>query len=349
MLDFELYAAPTLTTPSLSRRMKNTGRGILIMTRIVTFFACWLCLMTGHAVAEDYPTKFITVIVPFAAGSGSDTAARIIGQYLGPKLGQSIIVENRVGVTGAIASTAVARAAPNGYTLLLGTNSTHGSNSALYKKLTYDPVKDFVGVADTGVFNYFLVVNPSLPIASVAELIAYGKANPGKLSYAAGSSTSIVMAETFAKDAGVELLKVPYRSNPPALTDVIAGRVSMMFVDMSSAVSFVRAGSLRAIAVTTKVRSPQYPDLPTISETAIKGFDLASWTGLFAPVGTPAAIVEKLNREVNAVLAMPEVQERLSKLGVDPSLMSASDFNSFAGREVEKWSRLVKQAGIEAE
>ena len=319
------------------------------MRRLLAMLVCCLSAMAGTAAAQDYPAKFITVVVPFAAGSGSDTAARVIGQYLGPRLGQSIVVENRVGATGAIASTYVSRAKPDGYTLLLGTNSTHGSNSALYKKLTYDPVKDFTGIADTGVFNYFLVVNPALPVKSVAELVAYGKANPGKLSYAGGSSTSIVMAESFAKDTGISILKVAYRSNPPALTDVIAGRVSMMFVDMSSAVSFVKAGSLRALAVTTKDRSPQYPDLPTVSETAVKGFDLASWTGLFAPAGTPAPIVEKLNGEVNAVLALPEVKDRLSGLGVDPAPMSAAAFNAFAAGEVGKWSRLVKEAGIEPE
>lgn len=318
------------------------------MGRLLAILVCCLSVVSG-ANAQNYPNKFVTVIVPFAAGSGSDTAARVIGQYLGPKLGQSIVVENRVGATGAIASTAVARAAPDGYTLLLGTNSTHGSNSAMYKKLTYDPVKDFVGIADTGVFNYFLVVNPALPIKSVQELVAYGKANPGKLSYAGGSSTSIVMAESFAKETGVAILKVPYRSNPPALTDVIAGRVSMMFVDMSSAVSFVKAGTLRAIAVTTKDRSPQYPDLPTISETAVKDFNLASWTGLFAPAGTPAPIVEKLNRDVNAVLATPEVRERLAALGVDPAPMSAPEFTAFARDQVGKWSKLVRDAGIEAE
>ena len=318
------------------------------MGRLLAILICCLSVVPG-ARAEDYPRKFITIIVPFAAGSGSDTAARVIGQYLGPKLGQSIVVENRVGATGAIASTAVARAAPDGYTLLLGTNSTHGSNSAMYKKLSYDPVKDFVGIADTGVFNYFLVANPALPIASVPDLAAYGKANPGKLSYAGGSSTSIVMAESFAKGTGIGLLKVPYRSNPPALTDVIAGRVSLMFVDMSSALSFVKAGSLRAIAVTTKDRSPQYPDLPTIDETAVKGFDLASWTGLFAPAGTPAPVIEKLNREVNAVLATPEVRDRLAALGVDPQPMSAPEFTAFARDQVGKWSKLVKDAGIEAE
>jgi len=316
--------------------------------KLLATMACWVCV-SAAAMAQSYPAKFITVVVPFAAGSGSDTAARVVGQYLGPRLGQSIVVENRVGATGAIASTYVARAKPDGYTLLLGTNSTHGSNSALYKNLAYDPVKDFTGVADTGVFNYFLVVNPALPITSMAGLLAYAKANPGKLSYAAGSSTSIVMAETFAKGTGVAILKVPYRSNPPALTDVIAGRVSMMFVDVSSAVSFVKSGQLRALAVTTKARSPLYPDLPTVDETAVTGFNLASWTGLFAPAGTPEAIVQRINLEVNAVLALPDVQARLASLGVEPDIMTAPQFQAYAASEVAKWSQLVRAAGIEPE
>jgi len=316
--------------------------------KLLATMACWVCV-SAAAMAQSYPAKFITVVVPFAAGSGSDTAARVVGQYLGPRLGQSIVVENRVGATGAIASTYVARAKPDGYTLLLGTNSTHGSNSALYKNLAYDPVKDFTGVADTGVFNYFLVVNPALPITSMAGLLAYAKANPGKLSYAAGSSTSIVMAETFAKGTGVAILKVPYRSNPPALTDVIAGRVSMMFVDVSSAVSFVKSGQLRALAVTTKARSPLYPDLPTVDETAVTGFNLASWTGLFAPAGTPEAIVQRINLEVNAVLALPDVQARLASLGVEPEIMTGPQFQAYAASEVAKWSQLVRAAGIEPE
>ena len=316
--------------------------------KLLATMACWVCV-SAAAMAQSYPAKFITVVVPFAAGSGSDTAARVVGQYLGPRLGQSIVVENRVGATGAIASTYVARAKPDGYTLLLGTNSTHGSNSALYKNLAYGPVKDFTGVADTGVFNYFLVVDPALPITSMAGLLAYAKANPGKLSYAAGSSTSIVMAETFAKGTGVAILKVPYRSNPPALTDVIAGRVSMMFVDVSSAVSFVKSGQLRALAVTTKARSPLYPDLPTVDETAVTGFNLASWTGLFAPAGTPEAIVQRINLEVNAVLALPDVQARLASLGVEPDIMTAPQFQAYAASEVAKWSQLVRAAGIEPE
>ena len=314
----------------------------------------WLAILVASlicatAAAQDYPTKPVVIVVPFAAGSGSDTAARVIGQYLGPLLGQSIVVENRVGATGAIASTYVSRARPDGYTLLLGTNSTHGSNSALYKSLAYDPIKNFVDIADTGTFNLVLVVSPALPVQSAAELVAYGQANPGKLSYAAGSSGSIVLAETFARETGVPLVKIPYRSNPPALTDVIAGRVSLMFVDISSASSFIKSGQVRALAVTTKARSPIYPDLPTIDETVDKGFDLSSWTGLFAPAGTPAPIVEKLNREVNAVLEIPDVRDRLTALGVEPAPMSVAEFTRFVASEVPKWVSLVKQAGIEPE
>lgn len=314
---------------------------------IVSCLAVLASLAAFRAMAQDYPARPITVVVPFAAGSGSDTAARVVGQYLGPRLGQNIVVENRVGATGAIASAAVARAKPDGYTLLLGTNSTHGSNSALYKTISYDPVKDFEPVAHTGLFNYFLVVNPELPIKSVPDLISYVKANPGKLTYAGGSSTSIVMAETFAKGSGIQLLKVPYRSNPPALTDVIAGRVSLMFADISSAISFVKADNLRALAVTTKARSQLYPDLPAVDETVKNGFDLVSWTGLLAPAGTPKPIVDRLNAEVNAVLALPEVKDRLATLGIELTPMSVQAFTDYVHAEVPKWAALVRAAGIE--
>jgi tripartite-type tricarboxylate transporter receptor subunit TctC len=306
-------------------------------------------LGAAQAWAQSYPSRLITIVVPFAAGSGSDTAARILGQYLSTRLGQTIVVENRVGATGAIATAGVAKAAPDGYTLLLGTNSTHGSNSALYKKLAYDPIKDFAPIAHTGVFSYFLVVDPRLPVKSVADLVAMAKAKPGDVSYAGGSSTSIVMAESFAKGAGVQLLKVPYRSNPPALTDVIGGRINAMFCDISSAIASVQAGSLRAIAVTTKARSTLVPELPTIAETAVKDFDLASWTGLFAPAGTPKEIVERLNQEVNAILAIPEVKQRFAPLGIEAQPVSAEAFTRYVQSEVTKWTALVKEAGIEPE
>lgn len=302
-----------------------------------------------QARAQTYPSRIVTIVVPFAAGSGSDTAARILGQHLAARLKQNFVIENRAGATGAIATAAVARAAPDGYTLLLGTNSTHGSNSALYKKLAYDPIKDFVPIAHTGIFSYFLVLDPKLPIKSVSDLVAAAKAKPGEISYAGGSSTSIVMAESFAKGAGIAFLKVPYRSNPPALTDVIGGRINLMFCDMSSAIGSVQSGSLRAIAVTTKQRSVLAPDLPTISETAVENFDLASWTGLFAPAGTPSEIVERLNTEINAILALPEVKERFAPLGIEAQPASADAFKRYVESEVVKWTALVKEAGIEPE
>ena len=322
------------------------------MSRIVglvwAFMASQAVLSAGlHA--EDYPTHQITVVVPFAAGSGSDTIARILGQHLSQKFGQPVVVENRPGATGAVAAAVVAHLAPDGYTLLLGTNSTHGSNSALYKSIAYDPIKDFAPVAHTGDFSYFLVVDPSLPIKSVGDLVEYGKANPGKLSYAAGSSTSIVMAETFSKAASTPMLQVPYRSNPPALNDVSAGRVSLMFVDISTAVGLVNGGNLRALAVTSLQRSSLRPELPTIDETAVKGFDLSSYTGLFAPAGTPRPILDKLNAEVNAILAKPEIVKQLGSIGVEPHPKSVDEFSAFTAAEVAKWSRLVKQAGIEAQ
>lgn len=319
------------------------------MKRLLSVFVAIAMIASGAAHAQVYPDRPVTIIVPFAAGSGSDTAARVIGQHLTQRLGQTFVVENRVGATGVIASTAVAHTKPDGYTLLLGTNSTHGTNPSLYKSITYDPVKDFVAVAHTGDFAYFLVVNPDLPIKSVADLVAYGNANPGKLSYAAGSSTSIVMAETFAKGIGQEIVKVPYRSNPPALTDVMAGRVSMMFVDISTSLSFVTAGTLRALAVTSIARSGLKPDMPTIDETAVKGFDIASWTGIYAPTGTPKPIVDKLNAEINTIIAMPEVKEQFTRLGIEPKPKTPVEFATFTSAEVEKWTRLVKQAGIQPE
>jgi tripartite-type tricarboxylate transporter receptor subunit TctC len=303
----------------------------------------------GAALADGYPDRAITIVVPFAAGSGSDTAARVIGQRLSVKFGQPVVVENKIGATGAIASGFVARAKPDGYTLLLGTNSTHGSNSALYKSLTYDPIKDFEPIAHTGDFGYFLVIDPKLPIKSVADLVAYGKSNPGKLSYAGGSSTSIVMAETFAQGTGLDILRVPYRSNPTAITDVMSGRVSMMFVDISTAVAMVKEGNLRAIAVTSAARSTLHPDLPTIDETAIKGFDLASWTGLFAPAGTPPSVLEKLNGEVGAIIGAADVKAQFGGLGIEPKPKTLNAFKPFVTDEVAKWIDLVRQAKIEVQ
>ena len=316
---------------------------------LMAVLALFGALSPGAVRGDDFPSHPITIVVPFAAGSGSDTAARVIGQRISQSLGQPVVVENKVGATGVIASTFVARAKPDGYTLLLGTNSTHGANSALYKALAYDPIKDFAPIAPIGDFAYFLVIDPKLPVKSVQELVAYGKGNPGKLSYAGGSSTSIVMAETFARGTGLDILKVAYRSNPTALTDVMAGRVSIMFVDVSTAVGMVNDGTLRALATTAIARSQLRADLPTIDETAVKGFDLVSWTGLFAPAGTPHPILNQLNAAVTAITAQAEVKAQFANLGVEARPAPVNTFTALVAAEVAKWTELVKKAGIEAQ
>jgi len=304
-------------------------------------------LAAFSAAAQTWPTRPITLVVPFAAGSGSDTGARIVGEYLGAALGQRLVVENRVGAVGAIGASAVARAQPDGYTLLVGTNSTHGSNPALLATMPYDPIKDFVPIVRVGIFTYFVVVNPSLPIRSMADLVAEAKAKPDQLSYGSGSSTSHVMAETFMRGVGIKALRVPYTSNPPALTDIIAGRVSFMFVDVSTSISHVREGALRAIAITSPTRSSVVPDVPTIKETVLPNFDMESWIGFYAPAGTPQPIVERLAGEIGKVLALPAVKERLAQLGVDIRPLAGADFSAFTKSEVEKWTRFVHEAGIQ--
>ena len=320
--------------------MTRLGHLVLIVSLV-------LCPLSASA--QTYPSRNISIVVPFAAGSGSDTAARIVAQYLGPALGTNVIVENKVGATGALAASTVARAAPDGHTLLLATNSTHGSNPSLFKTLPYDPVRDFAPIARIGIFTYFLVVYPDLPAKTPKELVAYAKANPDTLSYAAGSSTSLIMAETFKQGTGISALKIPYRSNPPALTDLIAGRVSMMFVDISSGIGFVKAGTLRPLAITSRERSNILPDLPTIHEALLPDFAIESWTGVLAPAGTPAPIVQRLNSEILKILDRPDVKQRMLELGVDLRSNTPDDFATYIKNEVENWAKLVKAAGIEPE
>ena len=297
--------------------------------------------------AQAWPSRPITVVVPFGAGSGTDVTGRILAQQLGPMLGQKIVVENKVGATGMIAASAVAQAPPDGYTLLFATNSTHGSNPSLFKRVPYDPVADFAAIGRLGAFGYVVVVSAQLPVRSMAELVAYAKANPAALAYGAGSSTSYIMAEMFKRGTGAPVLRVPYRSNPGALTDLVAGRIQLMFADISSSVEFVKSGDLRALAVTSLSRSAILPELPTIHETVLPGFNLESWTGLLAPARTPAPVVERLNRDMNRVLLDPAVRARMLELGVEPQPTTPAEFGAFIAAEVRTWGRLVQEAGIE--
>src|SRR5947209_15580125 len=220
--------------------------------------------------AQPYPGKPITIVVPFAAGSGTDLITRLIGQQLSVALNQAVVIENKPGASGVIAATYVARAAPDGYTLLMATNSTHSANPSLFKTLSYDPVKDFAPVARAGSYVFMLVVNPDIPAKTLPELVAYAKASPGKLTYASGNTTGIVAGETLKSKAGIDVLHVPYKSTPPALNDVIVGRVSMMFIDLAPGLEHVRAGTLRALAVTTKERSALLADLPRCMKRAFR-------------------------------------------------------------------------------
>ncbi|MDB5548749.1 MAG: transporter substrate-binding protein, partial [Tardiphaga sp.] len=268
--------------------------------------AAVLALAATSAQAQtNFPTRNITLVLPFAAGSGTDTTTRIISKELGIALNTGMIIDNKSGANGSIAASFVARAPADGYTLFVTTNTTHSANPYLLKTMSYDPIKDFTPIARTGDLPFVLVINPDIPANSVAELIALAKKEPGKYTYASGSSSAIVSGATFAKLAGIDLLHVPFRSSPPALSEVIAGRLSMMFVDTLTALPHVNAKSLKALAVTTKNRSALLPDLPSMDEAGVKGFDITSWQGYLGPANMPKDVVLKLNTEIRKIIDRP--------------------------------------------
>jgi tripartite-type tricarboxylate transporter receptor subunit TctC len=306
------------------------------------------CLATASiAAADNYPSRNITLVLPFAAGSGTDTTTRLISQHLSQALGVGIVIENKAGANGMIAATYVARAAPDGYTLLVTTNTTHSANPYLLKSLTYDPVKDFTPIARTGDLPFMLVIHPEVPAKTVGELVAYAKANPGKLSYASGSSSAIVSGATFAHNAGLDLLHVPYKSSPPALNDVMGGRVSMMFVDILTGLPLVNGGALKALAVTTKERSPLMPQLPSMQEAGVPDFDITSWQGYFGPAGVPKEIVTRLNAEIRKIVEKPEIKAQLATLGMDAFSGTPEELGNFVKDQLVLWEKLIGNAGIE--
>ena len=317
----------------------------------------WICgvalLMVGVPVVaqsapDTFPSRPIHIVVPFGPGSGTDTATRMLAQHLEAAFRQSVIVDNRPGASGSIAASAVARGAPDGYTLLMGTNSTHGANSGLFAKLAYDPIRDFVPVGLVGVFSSFMVVNPALPVRTPAELVAYGKANPKALTFAAGNTSSLIMGEMFGRGTGIEMLRVPYSSNPAGLTDVIAGRVSVMFPDISSSIAHVKSGSVRALAtVTMGERSPLAADLPTVAETVLPSFHFVGWIGLFAPAGTPPSVVARLAADLQKVVTMPEVGKRLQQIGADAKWMGPAEFRTFVVNEVTRLPKILADIGVQ--
>ncbi|OZI56313.1 Bug family tripartite tricarboxylate transporter substrate binding protein [Bordetella genomosp. 4] len=296
-----------------------------------------------------YPEKPITLIVPFPAGSGTDAVGRIFAAELGQILGQQVIVENKPGANATIAAQYVARAKPDGYTLFVTTNTSHSAAPFLMKNVPYDPVKDFTPIARGGNLPFLLVANPKQPYTTVKELIDYARKNPGKVTYASGNSTGIVAGGTLAHRAGIDILHVPYKGTPQALTDLVGGQVNIMFTDLASGLPFVQSGQLRALAVSTAERSTIVPDLPSMREAGVSDFDLNSWNGYFGPAGLPPEIVTKLNAAINQIVNKPDVRKRLADLGFDAFSGTPESFAAFVSEQRDLWGKLIKDAGIQAQ
>jgi tripartite-type tricarboxylate transporter receptor subunit TctC len=306
-------------------------------------------IVSVAANAQDYPNKPITIIVPFGAGSATDTITRVVGQQLSVALKQSVVVENRPGANGALAALYVARAAPDGYTLFMSTNSPHSAVPFLLKKVAYDVTKDFAAITRMGSYTLMLVVHPNVPANSVKELIAHAKANPGKLSYASGNTSGVVAGATLAHWAKIDLLHVPYKSAPPAIQDLLAGRVSMMFNDFTTSLPHIQAKTMRALAVTRIKRSALFPELPTMDEAGVEGFDMDSWAGIFAPAKTPQPIVTQLNTELRKIIDSADVKAKLRNAGFEAFSSSPEELDEFVRVQLTKWGKMIKDAGIQAE
>ena len=305
----------------------------------------------GGALAQGtkYPEKPITFIVPFAAGSATDQLARALGQSITEATKQAVLVDNKAGASGMLAAQAAARAAPDGHTVLITTNTTHAANEHLYKKLPYDPVKDFAPVSGLGKGGQVLVVAADSPHKSVADLLAFAKKNPGKLAFGSGSSSSRVAGELFQQMAGVELLHVPYKSNPLAITDLLGGQIAMMITDTSTGVPQIKGGKLRALGVSTSKRLPMLPDVPTIDEAGVKGYDMGYWFAAYVPAQTPPSVVQRLHELLAAGLKTPQAKAFFDTSGGEPFPTTPEQLAKFQLDETQKWGRVIKKAGIEPE
>jgi tripartite-type tricarboxylate transporter receptor subunit TctC len=328
------------------------------MKRLPACFAACLAAVVAFSLAtaaapparaDDYPVRPVTLIVPYTPGGSTEILARIVGQKLEQRLGKPVIVENKPGAGTVIGSTAVAQSAPDGYTLLMATPTPMAINVTVHKSLPYDPAADFVPLGMVASAPFFLVVNPELPVHTVGELVAYAKANPGKLSYGSGGvgAPHHLYMELFKSMTGTQMAHVPYKGSLPALDDVVGGHIQLMFCDIPPAAGMVAAGSVRVLGVSTRERITAYPDVPTVAEAGVPGFDVAGWFMIVAPAKTPRAIVDKLHGELLNVMASPDVKERIVKLSLVPlPTPSVADMQSFVKTEIVRWGKIVQQAGI---
>lgn len=320
--------------PGLKRRSFLAGAPLL--------GACTL------AAAQGDNAQVVRLIVPFAAGSYTDNVARIIAPKLGERLGRTVIIENKAGANGVIGADYVAKATPDGLTYLVGGASVNTVNPGVYKVLPYDPVKDLLPVARFGLLPFVLVAHPDVPAKNTLELIAYAKKNPGKLAYGTPNSSTLVGMETFKRTAGIDIIGVPYKSSPQAMTDLVGNHVQVLIADLATAMPQVRAGRAKVLGVTMKERSPLLPEAAPMAEN-VKDFDLSAWTGLFAPGATPPATVKRMANALLATLAAKDTQERLIGIGFDVKPMATEVFGPYVRSEIQTWTRLIREAGIHPE
>ena len=315
-------------------------------------FTILTAVMPAIAGAQPFPSRPLRLVVPYAPGGGTDAVARIVGEKLAELLGQPVVIDNKPGAGGVVGTELTARAAPDGYTMVLGSTATHAVNPSLYSKAGYDPIADFVAITPLATTPALLVVNASLPVSSVTELLDLirKRQGPGGLTYASAGAGSIqhMAGELFKTLTKVDVLHVPYKGAGPAMTDLLAGHVSMAFDTMPSAMPQVRAGKIKALGISSARRNPAVPDVPAIAET-VPGYDLVTWYGLFAPRGTPSAIVDRINAEVGRALASPDVQEKFKAAGLDASWSTPAEFAALVRAEVPRMRRLIEQAGAKVD
>ena len=317
------------------------------MIRGVAVLLAVLGLAGSAAVRADYPDRPVRLVVPFPAGGGADAIARTIMPRVAAELGQSVIIDNRPGAGGNVGAEFVARASPDGYTLLYGTNGTHAINRSLYGSIPFDPIRDFAPVSRMTQIPALLVVHPAFPARSVAELVAHAKANPGKVNFASAGNgtTSHLAGELFKTMTGVDIVHIPYRGGGPAMTDLVGGQVAMMIDVMPNALPLATSGKLRGLAVTTSSRVAAAPDYPTIAESGVPGFEVSAWDGILAPAGTPRGVVDRLNAAIRAALADAQVRDALFARGMQTVPGTPEEFARHIASESEKWARVVRQSG----
>jgi tripartite-type tricarboxylate transporter receptor subunit TctC len=303
-----------------------------------------------NAFAQSYPNRPVKLVVPFGPGSGSDIFARLLAEDLRVAFNQPVLVENKPGGSAQIAAEYVAKSAPDGYTLFMATNTSHSANPFLFKTLRYDPIRDFTPVIRVLYMPYVLVVAPSSPIRSVADLVARARANPGKLNYGYGNSTSQVAGAAFTRQGQIKTTAVPYKSMPPAMTDLMAGQLDFLFVDLASSQGYIKSGQLRAIAFSLPQRSERLKDIPTVAETpGFAGYEVNSWVAIVGPAGLPPDVVERLNAQLRRSLEKPEIREKLEGMGAEVVPSSPQELDAFMRRQLENWGSQIRDAGIEPE